>query len=203
MQTKIYLTPADHGRALSWDEFESADAEEGYRYEMIEGKVFVSPVPDMPHEDLKEWLEAVLRAYVLERPDILCRVKGASRVFLEERSDGVTAPEPDIACYSEYPSELPKKQRNWRNVSPFLVVEILSEDNQDKDLERNRRLYLEVESIQEYWIVDPLEDADCPSLIVYRRRAKRWAARRVIPSGGTYTTPMLPGFSLVMDSTGT
>ena len=199
MQTKIYLTPADRGRALSWEEFERADTEEGFRYEMIEGKVFVSPVPDMSHEDLKEWLGAALRAYAQERPDILRRVSGGSRVFLEERSDGVTAPEPDIACYSEYPIDLPKRERNWRNVSPILVVEILSEDNQDKDLERNCRLYLEVASIREYWILDPLEDADRPSLIVYRRRGKRWAARRLILPGGTYTTPMLPGFSLVVD----
>ena len=203
MQTRLYLTHEDHGRALSWDEFASADAQEGYRYEMIEGKIFVSPAPNMPHEDLKEWLGAALRAYAQERPDILRRVSGGSRVFLEERSDGVTAPEPDIACYSEYPTDLPKRERNWRNVTPFLVVEILSEDNQDKDLERNRRLYFEVESIQEYWIVDPLEDADRPALIVYRRRGTRWAPRRVVPSGGTYTTPMLPGFSLVLDSTGT
>ena len=98
MQTRLYLTPADHGRELSWDEFASADAQEGYRYEMIEGKVFVSPFPDMPHDDLKDWLEAALRTYARERPDILCRVKGPARVFLPERSDGVTAPEPDIAC---------------------------------------------------------------------------------------------------------
>ena len=124
-------------------------------------------------------------------------------MFLEERSDGVTAPEPDIACYSEYPTDLPKRERNWRNVSPILVVEILSEDNQDKDLDRNRRLYLEVASIREYWILDPLEDADRPSLIAYRRRGIRWAPRRVLAAGATYTTPMLPGFSLVLDSTGT
>ena len=203
MQTRIYLTPADHGRPLSWDEFASAHAEEGYRYEIIEGRVFVSPVPDMPHDDLVDWLKGLFAAYSQQHSEIIRRVKGPARVFLPERSEGVTAPEPDIACYSEYPSDLPKRERNWRAASPILVVEILSEDNQDKDLERNRRLYLEVESIREYWIVDPLEDADRPSLIVYRRRGQRWAPRRVVPSGGTYTTPLLPGFSLVLDSTGT
>ena len=124
-------------------------------------------------------------------------------MFLPERLEGITAPEPDVACYAKYPSERPKAARNWRAVSPFFVVEILSEDNQGKDPERNRRLYLEVASIQEYWILDPLEDADRPSLIVYRRRGKRWAPRRVIAAGETYTTPMLPGFSLLLDSTGT
>ena len=197
MQTKIYLTPTDHGRALSWDEFEGADAQEGYRYDMIEGRVFVSPVPNMSHEDLKEWLEAAFRTYAKVRPDILCRVKGASRVFLEERSDGVTAPEPDIACYSQYPSDLPKKQRNWRNVSPILVVEILSEDNQEKDLDRNCRLYLEVPSIREYWIVDTRESFDFPSLIVLRRRGTRWIERTIHP-GETYEPALLAGFALPM-----
>jgi Uma2 family endonuclease len=199
MRTKVYLTPADHGRPMPWDEFDRADSQEGYRYEMIEGKVFVSPAPDMPHEDLKEWLEASFRAYARERSDVLCRIAGAARVFLAEEGQGITAPEPDIACYSEYPNDRPLKERNWRAASPLFVVEILSEDNQDKDLERNCRLYLEVASIREYWILDPLEDADRPSLIVYRRRGRRWATRRVIPPGGTYTTPMLPGFSLVVD----
>ena len=203
MQTKIYLTPADHGRPLSWEEFERADAEEGFRYEMIEGKVFVSPVPNLPHDDIVEWLKNLFVAYSQQHPDIIRRVKGPARVFLAERTEDITAPEPDVACYATDPSDLPKAERNWRNVTPFLVVEILSEDNQDKDLDRNRRLYLEVESIREYWIVDPLEDADRPSLIVYRRRGSRWGARRDIASGGTYTTPMLPGFSLSLDSTGT
>jgi Uma2 family endonuclease len=195
----MYLTPADHGRALTWEEFETAHSEEGYRYEMIEGKVFVSPSPNMPHEDLKEWLASALRAYATERPDILCRISGGSRVFLQAPSDGITAPEPDIACYAEYPADRPYKERNWRAVSPLFVVEILSADNQDKDLERNCRLYLEVPSIREYWILDPLEDADRPSLIVYRRRGRRWSARRMVPPGGTYETPMLPGFSLIVD----
>ena len=65
-------------------------------------------------------------------------------------------------------------------------------------LDRNRRLYLEVASIREYWIVDPLEDADCPALIVYRRRGTRWAPRRIVLTGETYTTPILPGFSVVL-----
>jgi Uma2 family endonuclease len=203
MQTRICLTPADHGRPMPWEEFEHADFQEGHRYEMIGGRVFVSPIPGLPHDDLADWLKGHFVAYSQQHPEIVGRVKGPARVFLPERVEGVTAPEPDVACYAQYPSDLPRRERNWRNVSPILVVEILSEDNQDKDLERNCRLYLEVESVREYWIVDPLEDPDRFSLIVYRRRGKRWAPRRLVPAGGTYTTPLLPGFSLVLDSTGT
>jgi Uma2 family endonuclease len=129
-----------------------------------------------------------------------------------------TAPEPDVAAYQGFPLELPIEEWNWRDVSPILVAEILSEDSADKDLVRNRRLYLQVPSIREYWILDPRQDPDHPSLLVYRRSGQRWARVRTVPpyrvarraarrlrglslhggcvQRGTSTTPLLPGFTL-------
>ena len=98
----------------------------------------------------------------------------------------------------EYLEGTPVAERDWRNVSPSLVVEVLSEGTEDKDLERNRRLYLQVPSIREYWIVDPQATANDPMMIVFRRRGRRWAPRRIVSTGETYTTPMLPGFSVVL-----
>jgi hypothetical protein len=34
---------------------------------------------------------------------------------------------------------------------------------------------------------------------VYRRRGAQWQPRLTVPFGGTYTTRLLPGFSLVVD----
>ena len=199
MQTRLYLTADDHGRALSWEEFAGADTQEGFRYEIIEGRLFVSPIPSLAHDEFADWLKDLFRDYARQRPDVLSRVKGPARVFLPQQSEGVTAPEPDVACYAQFPSDRPVMQRDWRAATPVLVVEVISPDAADKDLSRNRRLYLQVASIQEYWILDPGEDVESTSLIVYRRRGDRWAPRRVIPAGGTYATPLLPGFSLVLD----
>ena len=198
MHTRLYLTPADHGRALSWDEFESADAEEGYRYEMIEGRVFVSPAANIPHEDYVEWLRDLLLAYAHQHSDIISRVRDRSRVFLPDRTERITAPEPDISCYAEF-AERFTPDADWRDYSPILVVEVISADTADKDLVRNRRLYLQVPSIQEYWILDPREGVEGLTMYVYRRRGRRWAARLTVGPGETYTTPLLPGFSLVLD----
>jgi Uma2 family endonuclease len=198
MHTRLYLTPADHGRALSWDDFASADAEEGFRYEMIEGRVFVSPAANSHHEDYIEWLKGLLRAYALEWPTILESVRGTARVFLPDLAEGITAPEPDIACYAEY-AERFATEVDYRDYSPILVVEVISADSADKDLVRNRRLYLQVPSIREYWILDPRQGVEGLTLLVYRRRGRRWAACLTVGAGGTYTTPMLPGFSLVLD----
>ena len=102
MRTQIYLTAADHGRVLSWEAFASADAEEGYRYEMIEGRVFVSPAANAPHNAFEIWLQLLLSAYAREHPKVLQFVTPRGRVFLPDLAEGITAPEPDVACYAEY-----------------------------------------------------------------------------------------------------
>jgi Uma2 family endonuclease len=199
MRTQLYLTPNDHGRRLTWEEFSTAQHQEGSRYELIEGGLEVSPVPNLPHDELCEWIMELLRAYRRLHPEVLQKVKGPARVFLPDQLEGVTAPEPDVACYAEFPSDRPLDERDWRDASPILVVEVLSEDTKDKDLGRNRRLYVQVPSIREYWILDTRESFDRPSLIVYRRRGQRWAPRLTVPAGDTYTTTLLPGFSLLLD----
>lgn len=108
----------------------------------------------------------------------------------------ITCPEPDLAAYCNYP---PRGEKfNWEDVSPLLVAEILSPDNSQKDLVRNTELYLQVPSIKEYWIVDGIMDPDHPTLKVHRRWGQKWRIKD-IPFGGTYTTPLLPGFELVMN----
>jgi Uma2 family endonuclease len=198
MTTRLYLTPADHGRAMSYDEFIHSAAQEGYRYELIEGKVVVSPIPNMPHEELLDWLVGKLDAYIHARPDIVNHLKAPARIFVPDAEE-VTAPEPDIAVYRDFPLHLPLRERRWEDVSPVLVVEILSEDTAEKDTERNVGLYLRVHSVREYWILDPLADPDRPSLTVHRRRGQRWQRPIMVPAGGSYTTPLLPGFTLLLD----
>jgi Uma2 family endonuclease len=84
-------------------------------------------------------------------------------------------------------------------VSPILVVEVLKNSDHYKDLVRNVDLYAQVPTIREYWILDGRDSADEPTLIVRRRRGKNWLRPREIAYGETYTTPLLPGFELVID----
>jgi Uma2 family endonuclease len=195
MQTQVYLTPKDHGRPLTLEEFEHAASKEGYRYELINGRLEVAPLPDYPHDDLCQLIERLLDRYAQRHPKILRHVKGPVRVFVPGRR-ATTAPEPDVAAYRNFPTGRPRSRIRWQDISPILVVEVLSEDNADKDLVRNRQLYLEVPTIREYWIVDPRQDADRPELTVYRRRGERWQRPVHVPPGSTYTTRLLPGLTL-------
>ncbi len=201
METKLYLTPRDHGRPLTLEEFQSADSREGFRYELIDGKLDVSPLPNLPHDFLVEWLADLLRVYRRSHPETIRRVQAPARVFVPGRST-TTAPEPDVAAYRDFPAIVSIPELRWQDISPLLVAEVLSEDTADKDLVRNPDLYLQVPSIREYWILDPREDGNCPTLLVHRRRGARWQRTITVAGGDTYTTRLLPDFALVLDARG-
>jgi Uma2 family endonuclease len=196
-----YLTPADDGKPLSLFEFEHADGLEGYHYELIDGKLEVSPIPNLPHEEIKDRIADLFREYRRTRPEVVNQVKAPARVFVHDRA-AATCPEPDIAAYHDYPLDRPIDALYWRDVSPLIVVEVIAADTADKDLTRNRELYLQVPSVQEYWIIDPRSDAARPTLTVYRRRGRHgtsWRRPITVRGGGTYTTRHLPDFTLVLD----
>lgn len=199
MKTALKIGPKDHGRPLTLDEFMAAQSVNGYHYELIDGKLYVAPLPNLPHDCVEDWIYSSLKSYSDENPDVINKVKNKSRVFVPRRR-AVTCPEPDVASYRNFPLDRPFRELRWQDVSPILVVEVLSEDDPDKDLVRNVALYRRVPSIREYWILDPLQEGpDRPHLLVYRRWGHRW--RRVLhfAPGQTYTTRLLPGFELVVD----
>lgn len=198
MSTIVKLGPADHGRPMSLEEFYAGDYQEGYQYELIDGKLYVSPLPDLPFGRVEHWIFTKLFRYADDHPQILNFVYGKCRVFVPDRP-GVTNPEPDVTAYKDFPLDLPIDEVRWQDVSPVLVVEVLSEDDPDKDLVRNVELYGLVPSIKEYWIFDAREDIEHPRLLVYRRgRGRKWRSLTVEPDE-TYTTLLLPGFEVALN----
>jgi Uma2 family endonuclease len=198
MTTLLMLGPADQDRALTWEEFATARYQEGYQYEIIDGRLYVSPVPNLPQNDLEEWVGDELKGYRRRHPEVINYVSHKARVFVPSRPE-LTAPEPDVAAYHGYPLDQPVGSVQWEDVSPVLVVEVISAEDPNKDLVRNVELYREVPSIREYWIVDPRPNADRPTLLVYRRRGRRWQRVIEVGFGETYTTRLLPDFSLLVN----
>jgi Uma2 family endonuclease len=198
MKTLLKLGPGDKGRSLSWEEFRSAHYQEGFRYELIEGKLYVSPHPNVPHDILVEWLKDLLKAYARSHPTLINYVSGHPRVFVLENEE-ITAPEPDLAAYPDYPSYANSASIRWSDLNPVLVAEVVSQDDPEKDLVRNVELYRQVASIREYWILDPRSDAGQLQLIVYRRGGQSWQKPMIVDEGETYTARCLPGFSLILD----
>jgi len=198
MTTLLKFGPSDHGKPLAQDEFATAAWEEGYRYELIDGKLYVSPKPNLPQGRVEKWIYTKLDRHSEQRPDVINFVHGAARVFVPDRP-GTTNPEPDVAAYHAFPLELPWDAVQWQDVSPVLVVEVLCPEDPDKDLVRNVELYLQVPSIRVYWILDTRQSATRPVMYVYRRRGQRWQRVIELHYGEIYTTRLLAGFELRVD----
>jgi Uma2 family endonuclease len=197
MATVLKFGPADHGRAMDLDEFLAGDYQDGYQYELIDGKVYVSPLPNLPEDFVEQWLCDKLKAYVRRHPQVINHVTTKARVYVPGRRR-VTNPEPDICAYKDFPRHRALRLLRWQDVSPLLVVEVLSVEDPYKDLVRNVELYFQVPSIQEYWLLDTREAPERPTMTVYRRQGKKWKIIKVRP-GEMYTTKLLPGFKLVLD----
>ncbi len=191
------LGPADQGSQMSYDEFMASGFEDGYRYELIDGELIVSPAPNLGHMLVLLWLHKALDSFADAHPKVINLVGFNGRVFIPER-ERPTVPEPDLVAYRDFPEDLADEEMDWRAFNPILVAEVLSPDTAPKDLVRNVGLYFGLPSIKEYWILDPRRSTRRPMLTVHRRYGKRWKVTEIAP-GGTYTTKLLPGFELIVD----
>lgn len=194
---RLKLGPADHGRPVSLDDYEAADFEPGHQYEIIDGRVYVSPLPSLPENRLERWLDRKLSRYAEDHPEVFNYVTVKGRVFVDER-EGATVPEPDIAAFRDLDPDADLEAVRWQDLAPVLVCEVLVESDPDKDLVRNVELYFEVPSIREYWVLDGRVSVTRPTLIQRRRYGTKWVVREY-PYGSTFTTKLLPGFTLLID----
>lgn len=183
------LGPSDHGLALSMEEYEAAEYEEGFSYELVRGRLEVTPSPDLPHDVALEALDDVIQAYRAAHPGTVDYKSTRSRVFPDAPGRQCSV-EPDLALFTGLRRDT---EQNWRDLDPVLVVEVLSPGHERKDRVRNRSLYLEVPSIREYWIVDPRRRT---LLVLVRRPAGEGWDERLVPTGDRYETPLFPGLSI-------
>lgn len=191
MSTLLKIGPADRGRAISYEEFVASDFMRGYQYELIEGKLQVTPAPDPSHDFSDLYLLSTLLAYSKKRPDIASHVTNQARVIVPKKNRS-TNPEPDIAVYRTF-----DRKKSWAVNVPFIVAEVASHGNSSKDFVRNVALYRRVPSILEYWVYFEDDLAEDWALRVHRREkaGEQWTLLDFSASD-TYKTPLLPGFKL-------
>jgi Uma2 family endonuclease len=117
--------------------------DDGRRYELIDGAIFVTPAPIPAHQIISGNLYALLRAAC---PADLRVLYAPVDVVLAD--DTVVEPDLVVARRSDFgPKDLP--------VPPALAVEILSPSTRLVDL-AVKRLRYESAGIAAYWVVDPL-----------------------------------------------
>ncbi len=171
---------------MTVDEYLAADLPEGYRYELVEGVVQVTPVPGIPHDSVVENLHDIFSMYKKQRPDIVAHITQRSAVTLLDRQ---TTREPDFAVYG--PADMAdKKGKTWKDVTPVLVVEVVSPDQARRDYEEKRKDYWDA-GVGEYWIADP----DRKMLTVLVRGSSDWSESR-FDATMNYEPAIIPGLNI-------
>ncbi len=118
--------------------------EDGNRYELLRGELFVTPPPTDDHETIAARLTRLIDPYVAAHG--LGYVYHPRAVVQRESSQV----EPDLQVRA--PQTAPRA--TWKSAPlPILIVEILSPFTRRRDLGVKRDFYSDL-GIAEYWIVD-------------------------------------------------
>ena len=119
--------------------------DDGNKYELIRGELFVTPPPTDDHETISARLTRLLDPFVAANG--LGYVYHPRAVMRFQRSEV----EPDLMVRTSHP----KPSEGWDSAPlPSLIVEIASPTTRRRDREQKRQLYLDAR-VPEYWIVDP------------------------------------------------
>ena len=120
--------------------------DDGNRYEVIDGELFVTPAPSWRHQDAVLAMATLLQPYVASHRIGRNIVSPADIAF-----DEVTLVQPDLFVT---PLVGGRRPREWSEVkSLLLAVEVLSPRTARADRRVKLRLY-QRQHVPEYWIVD-------------------------------------------------
>lgn len=177
---------ANVDRLLTIDDLDAFPDDDGNRYELIEGELFVSRSPGLPHQFVLQNLQLKIGQY-LEANPIGVIVPGVGTIF--SNYDAVI---PDIVIIR---NERFKQVTSDQKViaAPDIVVEIISpgSENRRRDLQVKRQLYAKY-GVAEYWIVD----GENRLILIFRLRDNKLEEVATLRDGDAVTTPLLPNFEL-------
>ncbi len=171
---------------MTVDEYLPADLPEGYRYELVNGVVEMSPPPSPEHEYVLYRLIQLLDRYEARYPGVFALLSPNAGVVVPGTE---SVREPDLALYRGAPSTVAGHSA-WKDATPFLVVEVVSIRQARRDYEDKREDYLHA-GVEEYWIVDPHKEC----LTVLTREGPQWN-ERVFTEADSYRPAILPEFEL-------
>lgn len=132
---------------LTYAEYRLLPEDDGKRYELMEGDLFVSPAPSTRHQTVSRRLQFALMQ-ALELP-------GRAQVFdapTDVLLDDLTVVQPDLVIVSaEHADRVTQRAIEG---TPDVVIEIMSPSSVDRDAHLKLRVY-EGFAIPEYWVIDP------------------------------------------------
>jgi Uma2 family endonuclease len=160
--------------------------DDGKRYEIIDGELYVSKQPHYHHQRVCMKLGALLESW--SETSKLGEVNCAPGLIFDDDDDVA----PDVVWGSFARLKTILRDDGKPHAAPELVVEVLSPEprNESRDREAKLKLYSR-RGVGEYWIVD----WTARRVEVYRRRQTDLSLVSTLLDADVLTSPLLPGFS--------
>jgi Uma2 family endonuclease len=119
----------------------------GFRSELINGEIVLSPDPKALHYDICERIAKFVEQVC---PETAFKVLQRINLRLKTTHE---MPSPDVMVI-DYPAWVEAQHSGCPSATPFLVVEVISRSNRKKAVEKKVRTYLE-NGVNEVWVVYP------------------------------------------------
>lgn len=133
---------------ITVEQFFHFEAPPGYRAELIDGEIILSPDPKPLHQTIVSNIYKALNSVVdLEQYVINMR----TNFNLKEIH---YAPSPDVFVVDRQEWLQSIVENRYPIGAPILAVEVLSESNRERQVERKKRAYFR-KGAKQLWIVDP------------------------------------------------
>jgi len=159
--------------------------EDGKRYEIIDGELYVSKQPHFYHQHVCGVIHSALHVWS-KQTGLGITTLAPGLIFAED--DDVA---PDVVWVSNDRLAVTLWPDGKLHAAPELVVEVLSPGipNERRDREAKLKLYSR-RGVAEYWIVD----WRLREITVYRREDAQLKLVATMCEGDTLTSSLLPGF---------
>jgi Uma2 family endonuclease len=158
--------------------------EDGNRYEIIDGEVYVTPPPLTAHQRALRNLATILHAHATEHG--LGEILFAPVGVVLEKPSGV---QPDVIFVAKARSSIIKEKAVFG--APDLVVEILSASTAARDRGVKKDLYARA-GVEHYWLVDPRRR----TVQAHRLESGRYVLEVECHAGSTFRPSLFPRLSI-------
>jgi Uma2 family endonuclease len=185
-RSRYRIGPGSAGRLMTTAQFDAlrpGQCARGYRYELINGVLIVSPEPRIEERDPNEELGHLLRTYQETDP----RGSVLDVTVSEQTVPATNRRRADRVIWVGL-GRLPDQQKDI----PAIIIEFVSEKRSDalRDYEAKRDEYLDA-GAEEYWVIDRFR-----RIMTVYRKGLAGPTYDIVTEGQTYQTDLLPGFVL-------
>lgn len=155
--------------------------DDGRRYEILEGVLYVTPSPTTRHQRVSRNLQRILDSFVFKN--------NLGEVFyapLDVILSNINITQPDLIYISSINLKIITEKNIWG--APDLIVEILSPATSRTDKTIKAQVYAH-HGVKYYWLVDP----DTCTIEEYSLKEDGYALVKTVQGNNFFTPELFPG----------